>query len=300
MKEANPKLIGVFVIGGIILAVGAIVIFSTQDFFTPERKFVAYFEQSINGLNVGAPVKFRGIPVGEVVEIDGIYDPETGGVIPRLTLKFLPESLVNARVEEGEYTLLPSLLKHGLRASLKSQSILTGQLYVALDFRPDTPERRLGGNKDEDPELPTLDSGLDEMMAKLKDLPLEEVLVRAAGALEAAEELLRNPKIAESLDSLPPLLADADQAVIDLRKFVNDDLSIVASEGTRTLMLASENLVGLEATLELLQKRLDRDDPLTREIVRTLRELGSASRSVRELADFLEEHPEALLKGKKN
>ncbi len=300
MKEANPKLIGVFVIGGIILAVGAIVIFSTQDFFTPERKFVAYFEQSINGLNVGAPVKFRGIPVGEVVEIDGIYDPETGGVIPRLTLKFLPESLVNARVEEGEYTLLPSLLKYGLRASLKSQSILTGQLYVALDYHPDTPERRLGGNKDEYPELPSLDSGLDEMMAKLKDLPLEEVLVRAASALEAAEELLRNPKISESLDSLPPLLADADLAVIDLRKFVNDNLSIVASEATRTLMLASENFVELEATLQLLQKRLDRDDPLTREIVRTLRELGSASRSVRELADFLEEHPEALLKGKKN
>jgi paraquat-inducible protein B len=138
------------------------------------------------------------------------------------------------------------------------------------------------------------------MMAKLKDLPLEEVLVRAASALEAAEELLRNPKISESLDSLPPLLADADLAVIDLRKFVNDNLSIVASEATRTLMLASENFVELEATLQLLQKRLDRDDPLTREIVRTLRELGSASRSVRELADFLEEHPEALLKGKKN
>lgn len=300
MNEANPKLIGTFLIGGMILAVGAIVIFATQDFFVPERKFVAYFEQSVDGLNIGAPVKFRGIPIGEVVAIEGIFDSKSGQMIPRLTLKVLPETLEGASVKEGEYTLLPLLLENGLRASLKSQSLLTGQLYVSFGFQPETPERRLGGNKDEYPELPTVDSALDEMMAKLKDLPLEEVLMRAASALEAAEELLRNPKIAETLDALPPLLADADQAVIDLRKFVNDDLSVVAREATRTLMLASEDLVELEATLQLLQKRLNRDDPLTREIVRTLRELGSASRSVRELADYLEEHPEALLRGKKN
>ncbi len=167
MKESNPKLIGAFVIGGVMLAVLAVVLFSSQELFTKKRLFVAYFQQSVTGLNVGALVKFRGIPCGEVLEIEGIYDPTDGNILPRITLEFRPETFVNAYVEEGEYTLLPLLLKHGLRASLKSQSLLTGQLYIALDYYPDTLERRLGNSDDQYPELPTLDSHFDAALTAL-------------------------------------------------------------------------------------------------------------------------------------
>ena len=110
MKEANPKLIGVFVIGGLALFVAALVFLSSRDLFTPKSIFVAYFQQSVNGLNVGAPIRFRGIPVGEVLQIDGVYDPDTGNIIPRLTLEFHPETLENAGVAEGEYTNSPAFL----------------------------------------------------------------------------------------------------------------------------------------------------------------------------------------------
>jgi phospholipid/cholesterol/gamma-HCH transport system substrate-binding protein len=317
MKKSNPKLIGVFVIGGLVLVVTALVLFSSQDLFTPKRFFVAYFQQSVNGLNIGAPVRFRGIPVGEVLQIDGIYDPETGNMIPRLTLEFHPETMENADVEEGEYTLLPFLLERSMRVSLKSASLLTGQLYVALDFYPGTPERYLGSGVDDYPELPTLDSGLEQVIAKLTELPVEELFARLNGALAAAQDLLRHPGLEESLTVLPTLLTDADLTIVDLRDLINREVAPVAREASQTLVTArsalqslstmitdeslvqvSSTLTEFEETLQLLQERLDANEPLMHELVATLREIGAAARSVRDLADALEEHPESLVRGK--
>jgi len=318
MKKTNPKLIGAFVIGGLALVVTALVLFSSQDLFTPKRFFVAYFHQSVNGLNVGAPMRFRGIPVGEVLKIDGVYDPATGNMIPRLTLEFHPETMENAYVEEGEYTLLPFLLERGMRASLKSASLLTGQLYVSLDFHPGTPERYLGGGIDDYPELPTIDSGLDQVIAKLTELPLEELFARLNGALTAAEDIMRSAGVEESLAVLPTLLTDADMTVVDLRHLLNRELTTVAREASQTLVATrnavqslstaiteeslvqvSSTLTEFEETLQLLQERLEANDPLMHELVAALREIGSAARSVRDLADALEEHPESLVRGKR-
>ena len=326
MRQANPKLIGVFVIGGLALFVAALVFFSSNDLFTPKRCFVAYFQQSVNGLNVGAPARFRGIPVGEVVAVDGVYDPETGDMIPRVEVEFRPEAMENAEVQGDEYTLYPLLLERGLRASLKSSSMLTGNLYVALDFRPDVPERYLGGQADEWPEWPTFDSGLDQTLQKLSDLPFEELLARASGALVAAEELFRDPHIKEALTALPSTLAavedllrdprlndalaalptflqDADAAVGDLRETLASARSSLESLTTtltdESLGKVNSTLTEMEKTLQLAQKRLGTDDVLTRELVTTLRGLDDAARSIQALADSLEEHPESLLRGKK-
>ena len=317
MKKANPKLIGAFVIGGLALVVTALVLFSSQDLFTPKRFFVAYFQQSVNGLNVGAPIRFRGIPVGEVLHIDGVYDPDTGNMIPRLTLEFHPETMENAQVEKDEYTLLPALLASGMRATLKSASLLTGQLYVSLDFHPGTPVRYLGSGIDDYPELPTIDSGLDQVIAKLTELPLEELFASLNGALAAAQDLLRSPHIEESLAELPMLLTDVDLTVVDLRHLINRDVVPVAREATQTLITArnalqslsttiteeslvqvSSTLTEFEQTLQLLQERLDANEPLMHELTAALREIGDAAQSVRDLADALEEHPESLLRGK--
>ena len=317
MKKSDPKLVGLFVLGGVMLVVAALVLFSSQDFFAPKRHFVAYFHQSVNGLNVGAPVRFRGIPVGEVLAIEGIYEPDTGNMIPRLLLEFRPETLENAAVEEGEYTLFPLLLENGLRASLKSASLLTGQLYVSLDFYPNVPIRRLGNERDGYPEMPTLDSGFDETLAKLSDLPFEEVLARMGSTLAALEEVLRNPDINDALAALPGLLANADSTVVELEKFVTGELSTTAATASNTLdsarvslqdlttKLTDESLVQagsaldqLDMTLKSMQERLGQDDPLNYELLNTLREISNTARSMRGLADAIEEHPESLIRGK--
>jgi paraquat-inducible protein B len=317
MKEANPKLIGVFVIGGLALLVAALVIFSSQDLFAPKRIFVAYFQQSINGLNIGAPVRFRGIPLGEVLEIEGVFDPQTGNMIPRVVLEIRPESMENAVLEDGEYTLLRLLLDRGVRASLKSASLLTGQLYVALDFHPNVPERYLGSGAEAYPEMPTIDSGFDEALAKLSELPIEEVILRVSSAFSAAEDLMRNPHIAELLAVLPKLVKDADTTVVDLRQFINRDLTDAAQNASQalvvvrksmqslsdslneeTLVQVESTLIELESTLQLVSARLEANDPLMYELITSLQEIGDAARSVRDLADALEEHPESLLRGK--
>jgi len=317
MKKSNPAVIGLFVIGGATLLMFAIALFSSEDFFTPKRQFVIYFQQSVNGLNVGSAVRFRGIPVGEVIEIDGVYDPKTGGMIPRVKIEFRPETLENAVVQEGEYTLFPALLANGLRANLKSSSLLTGQLYVALNFQPGTPERYLGGGSDSVPEMPSLDSGFDEVLAKISELPLQELVVRASGALLAAEELLKDPELIKSLEMMPAILADADTAIATAREFIAGDLVAVVGDARETLTTTtqaisgiahtvnSETLVQLDATLGQIEKtlqtaqaRLDPGDPLTIELLGALREIGSAARSVRDLADAIEEQPESLLRGK--
>jgi paraquat-inducible protein B len=317
MSKTSPRLIGIFVIGGALLIVAALVLFSSNDLFTPKRTFVAYFQQSVNGLNVGAPVRFRGIPVGEVTAIDGVYDPQSGNMIPRVTLQFLPETLENAMVEEGEYTLFPLLLERGIRASLRSASLLTGQLYVSMNFHPDEPARYLGGGSDPYPEMPTIDSKFDEAITKLTELPLEELIGRAAAALVAVESLLADPNVGRSMEALAELLENTDGGVSELRAVVHADARETLVETTRFLKTSRESveliagqvhehslvqvdrtLHELEQALAVVQQRLSPADPLSRELIAMLRAVSSAATSTGELADAIEENPEALLRGK--
>ena len=160
---------------------------------------MAYFEQSVTGLDVGAPIKFRGIEMGQVVAIEGVYDEKTADVLPRLELEFYPETLRNAHVNEGEYTLFQPLVERGMRASLKSQSLLTGQLYVSLDYHPDKPIRKLGDSSDTYPEMPTIDSGLGELLGTFEDLPLDALVGQVTSTLDSLEALLRNRALPRQL-----------------------------------------------------------------------------------------------------
>lgn len=317
MKEPNPKLIGMFVTGGVTLIVTALILFSSNDLFAQKRFFVAYFQQSVQGLNIGAAVRFRGIPIGKVTHIDGIYDPDTGNMIPRLTLEVRPETLVNAVLEEDEYNLFQLLLKNGMRASLKAESLLTGHLYVSLDFHPDKPVRFLGTGDEDYPEMPTIDSGLDAALAKLSHLPIEELITRAAAAMAATEDLLRDPNIRAALDSLALLLQHTDETVVDVNALVQNNLGNTLTEIDQTLISARASISTLtervadgslkqadammhelEQSLILLQVRMSRDDPLNHELLAVLRQIAAAAKSISALTDYLEEHPEALLKGK--
>ncbi len=324
MKEANPKLVAVFVMGGMLLIVAALILFSSRDMFTPKRMFYVYFLQSVNGLNIGSTVRFRGIPVGEVIDINGIYNPKDGSMMPRVVIKFLPETLENAVVKKGEYTLLPLLLKNGLRVNLRSTSLLTGQLYVAMDFHPEKPARFLGEKNDRYPELPTFESGLDLTIEKISELPLEQTLARIISSIESIERLLSYPGIKQSIDSFHTLVLDTDAALIDVQKFVNNDLrsdsdkfrqaltiiqnsvnnltrnvtTVTDRLNTKSLLSIESTMAELQSTLVLVQQRMSQKDPVNYELRSALRELTKAARSARELTDYLKQHPEAVLQGK--
>ena len=343
MKRANTKLIGIFVFGALLLTVGSILLFGSRNMFEKKRYFYAYFEQDVSGVDIGAPMKFSGIEVGSVKEIVGIYNKETSVVTPRILIEFHPETLKGAKVAKGEYTLFQPLLDQGMRASLKSQSFLTGQLYVSLDFYENRAIRTLGSDKDKYPEMPTIDSGLGEIFKAFQDLPLDALVVQLTDTLDSLDNVLANEGVSESASYLPTLLADADMMLKAIGMFTAQDLSITTAQLRETLKtgdtsmstltdkLANETLVTLDSSMKTLTEqlsqetlvelnttmqsfsktmrqmetalataegRLDPADPLTTELTNTMREVARMSVSIKALTDYLEAHPESMLRGR--
>ena len=139
MKHANEKAIGVFVLAAMALTVVAIVYFGSTNLFSIKRTFVLYFSNSVNGLEVGADVKFKGVKIGEVKKI--ILEINAKSKIISMPVIVEIDS-ANLKIEDAKsihgFEIMDALIKRGLRAKLASQSMVTGQLYIELDFHPDT------------------------------------------------------------------------------------------------------------------------------------------------------------------
>jgi len=231
-KKANKTLIGAFVVGAVILLIMSLIVFSSGKLFHRKNKYVLFFEGSIKGLAIGAPVTFKGVKIGEVKDIRLVYDPTSRFAFIPVIIETQPD-LIKGTPTKRSRDNFAFLVENGLRAQLDMQSLLTGQLVVALDFFPDKPARLLGLIK-EYPEIPTVPSLLGELQKDIGDIHLKEI----AFDLE------------ESMHSL----------------------NIALKESRETIIFDIEN---------------------------TLREVTGAARAMRLLAEYLEQYPEALIKGKK-
>jgi paraquat-inducible protein B len=236
------------------------------------------FTQALRGLEVGAPVEFVGVNIGSVVAVDLGYQPEDKSFPVIVTAKLYPrrmgqayEALAAQGKTESEETLavfVGTLVGRGLRAQPRSGSLLTGKLYIALDFLPGSP--RVAFDPSIRPlELPTvngtyqeLEANIGRMVKKLNDLPFEQ--------------------IATHLDT-------------DLQ----DLHGILNTLHTRVLPSAVDTLSALHGTLDSADRTLDVDSPLQRSLTEALSETRSTLQAVRELADYLDRHPDALLRGRR-
>src|SRR5262245_45321906 len=146
-KRANPTVIGAFVLGGIALAVGAVLILGGREWFKRPVTCVMAFDDSVAGLAVGSPVSFRGVQLGTVSSVQLRYNTTLIVVFAQIDpsrIRGAPGEVTPGRVERS----IQEAVKNGLRAQLKVQSLLTGQLYIGLDYSPDTPARLTGVDKD--------------------------------------------------------------------------------------------------------------------------------------------------------
>src|SRR5215831_7079714 len=183
-RQMNPTTIGAFVVGAIVLLIAGGLLFGGGKFLQEKLPYVMFFDSSVEGLNVGAPVIFRGVQVGQVTEIEAIANPQTFDI--RIKVKI---NLVRGSIKvEGEsqrftdpHQAVEGLIRKGIRATLRTQSFVTGVLYVALDFFPNTPVKLLGLDPTV-PELPTIPSAMDQLksqveqaMSDLRKLPLETI-----------------------------------------------------------------------------------------------------------------------------
>lgn len=234
------------------------------------------FAGSVRGLNAGAPVEFRGIRVGEVREVSLELDAATRQTRIPVLVEIEPERLhmsgeaVPGPDTDTKHQLWDQLVANGLRAQLKTGSLITGALYVDLDFYPDDPPQQIAWEQTP-PQLPTVPTPLDELrglLTRLSRLPLDRM----------GEDLGR---------SLSALRDTLEQTRVVLQRLDGE----TAPELNRTLAQTRQ-------TLESMQKLLTPGSPLQSEAQRVLAELGAAARSIRVMADYLERHPEALIRGK--
>ena len=217
-SKISPTVIGAFVVGAIVCMVAGVLLFGGGKFFTEKLRYVMFFDSSVEGLHVGAPVVFRGVQVGQVTEIEAIADPKAFTVVIRVKVELVRGSLkVRGEGFQDPHQAVEGFIQQGARASLRMQSFVTGVLYVALDFHPDTPIRRLGLDPVY-PELPTIPSDMDmlkstvqQVMADLGKLPLEAVLNEVLVLLKHANSLVELPEVKQALLSLQDVVLVAER-----------------------------------------------------------------------------------------
>ena len=334
-KAANKTVIGIFVVGAIALVVIAIVILGSGKFFKRTFTAVCYFDGSIGGLNEGAPVVFRGVKIGSVKDIVLRADTEKLTFTIPVYIEIEPNKFtVTGRLPKKMGENLKALIDKGLRAQLDTQSIVTGQMQVALDFHPEKPAKFAQFKFDtETPEIPTIRTAMQELTEKVEKIPIDEIFAKILSAVQGIEKIVNSPEIIEAVRSIneagkeiKPLATNLGEAVKDVRKLVqnvDDKVNGLASnldetvKEVRGVVKNVDNKLGplgdsvqgtikaVDETLALAQKTVKGIDTtvgenstLAYQLDSTLEEIKALSVSIRRLADHLERHPESVIWGK--
>jgi paraquat-inducible protein B len=311
MTRANPKVVGGFIIGGTMLLLVAIAALVSGKFFTHNTTFVSFFPESVRGLQIGSPVTFRGVPLGQVTAIEAFMAPNGAGINIEVTFEVNLDRIHGAggganQLQGMSATAAAKLLgEQGLRAQLQATSLVTGQLYIDLDFHPDQPPRMLDVPAPY-PQIPTsptklqvLGDRIEKLATVISDLPFDQIATELSQTLVAIRDLARSPEIRQVLVSagsagkdLSRTFASVDRLVADLRTKVGDaDVKQVVHDLHATLEAAEKGLVQVQLTLE-------NTSGAQREFSHTLSEIARAAAAVRVLAEYLERNPSSLVVGK--
>ena len=310
-RQPNKTLIGAFVVGAVALAVAGLFIFSSGKFLKERRTFVLYFDGSLKGLDVGAPINFKGIKVGSVTDIKVQLESEDFSdiripVLIEIEPDMIKESSAlkkqdgyqkwSERKKEMQRAgeVMKLMIDRGLRAQLISQSVVTGKLMIDLDFYPDKPARFVAADS-EYPEIPTIPSRLDEIAKAIEEIPFKELIAKATLTIEGIERLVNAPELKDTIVTLRETIQDLRTLV----KNLDDGVDGLTSNVENTLKKTSEALVQATNTLTAVQGELKDTTPVIRyELSNSLKELADAARSLNALTDYLQRNPESLLRGK--
>lgn len=324
-RQANPTLIGAFVLGALILGAVAVLLLAGGRLFQERREHVLYFEGTAQGLQVGAPVVFLGVRVGTVKRIQLGLDAENRRFMVPVTIEVDPNMVQSPRGEQvdlGDRSTIRQMVERGLRGRLKIQSLLTGQMYVDLDFYPAKPATFIS-NDPETSEIPTIPTTVEELATRLEGFPMETFLADLAVISRSLKEILSSeaartiPVRLEAtllhLQSLSarldrdggPVLAEMRTALIETRKALEEVRAAMAKVGrmveadsplVASLSKTSEKLAG---TAQTLQGLAGEESPTIHHLNTALREISGAARALRFLAETLEQQPETVFQGKR-
>lgn len=306
-RKANPVVIGAFVVGAVALAVLGIVIFGSGRLFADTTPFVMYFSGSVDGLSVGSPVKFKGVEIGAVTSIQ--LDLGEEARIP--VWVDIDNKKIVAR-GTGEFSRDPKVLKEaidrGLRAQLNSQSIVTGLLFVQLDYHPETTPTFVAQPEAGLNEIPTIPTTLEqaqqaaaEIISNLKKFDFEGFGKALRAAIDGVNTTLNSPGLRTALQNLPETLTALNKTLGSVETLAGNFDKRSGPLLTSIQKTSERSTVAVEqarATLESMQGLLDTGSPLAGQLVNVLEELRGTARSIRLLADYLERNPSALVRGR--
>ncbi|MEW6269290.1 MAG: MlaD family protein [Thermodesulfobacteriota bacterium] len=300
-RRVSPTLIGAFVVGAVALAVGAIVLIGSMAWFSTIYRFVLYFDDSVDGLVLGAPVKLKGVQVGQVEQIKLAMRDD---LPPRIAVVIgLDESRIES-LSGSDSGFTPEEIEdaigRGLRAKLASQSLLTGLLYVSLDYEADAPPARLQA-KSGYPEIPTVPSRVEQVAQTAQDIFKKLQALDWQGlfdSISATMDGLRDLVADRETQNVTKQLNDTLQSVQELTRRLDGKIDPIASDLEDLAASARVALRSIDATMGDVRSMIEPESPLAYELSHTLHELSLAARSIRALTDSIDRDPSQLIFGR--
>lgn len=286
--------------------------------FPSGAPFLVRFSRGVEGLQPGVPVRILGMRTGTVREVTLTYDSATGRFEVPVVLDLVPDRLsVDGQSpgnDEAAYEVVARMVEQGLRARLQGGDLLSGPVHIALEVIADATPATLGraGAYPEIPAIPTraeeLNAILEDLLAKLRELPLEALVDEAKATLSSVRDLVTGKQIQDALDNL---VSASDKIELFAERLETQmsplfDTLIETTEGVRqTVDEARRTVEGARQTLDRttetvvsLERAVGSRAPLWSDVQKLVRELTAASRALRLFAETLERHPEALIRGK--
>ena len=301
-NKPNTRLIGAFVVGAVTLVVIVFLVFGSGQMFQNTYQWVIFFKGNVNGLKVGAPVKVKGVEIGTVLSIRGLLD-ENAGVYVEVVVETIEAALdaveewEKGRAEMTVEEFMNFYIDRGFRAQLQSQSMLTGQLYIAWDFFPDSPAVLTGLNTDyvEIPSVPTtmeeIGTQLQQGLSSLNKVPIDDITRSLLLTLQGIDNLVRSPEVYNSFDQLSISLQES----VKLMRSLERQIDPVSGSMVTTSGEIKRTLNRMEDLLGEIHNGMATD---RYEMRMALRQFADANRSLRLLAEYMQENPRSLIFGK--
>ena len=313
-ESRKPFMIGAFLLGGLILLAAGIMLLSRDSWFAQPSEYVVYFTGSLDGLDVGADVTYRGVKVGTVREIRLSYDRQLKDVVMPVVVRI--DNQTGAKEgQRGFDQFIGQLVERGLRAQLQTPSLLTGKAIVALDMFPREPGYVRTPHDIELPTIPSVPSRIDqiadvlrELAGSLRQLPLQEMAASAQKTLAAMEKLTNSAELQQGLVSMSQLLAKLDRLsgrleqqlppIMDNVQQSSVDLRVAVADIRRAAQTTAEALEQVNALAVETRRGLGPKSELQYELLQALQELSRASKATQRTLEGLDQQPQSLIFGK--
>jgi paraquat-inducible protein B len=316
-KKSNPTMVGAFVLGSLAIIVAVIVALSSSRLFVREHKFVMFFSSDVNGLNIGAPVKFRGVEIGSVANVllslGGLgagnlqqsADVRIPVVIQLDSRKILARG---AELDLDDPKQIQTAIRLGLRGELKTESLLTGLCYIDLDMHPNTPVKYYLGRNSPYPEIPTIPTALEQaqtalirIMAAIEKVDFEALVTSVTTTSRSINELVKSGEIRKALASLNQAALSLNATAESIKHTsdgLGDQIKPSVEDLRQTTAVARAALQQTRETLAAVETTLGPGSPVNYELMQTLEQTADAARSLRQLSDYLERNPSSVVRGR--